>query len=165
MIHPYDGSQHVEGLVNEVLQLPHIASLRRAKDLHVYGIIKERGVDIAIPREFPNSSKLITEMKRHFGDLMILPGSFWSFAQEYGYQCIGLGARIRADEKALCKISIVTSYLWLNELVDIGATINPRSRAAREASAARPSLGFTGVPVSEIPEHLIFTTTRGVQVS
>lgn len=110
-------------LVEAVKKLPIVISLKNTKNLYVYGVHENRSVDIVMPIKFQNQRALMKDFQNY--GLNVKSACYFSMAETYNYNVIGLGYGIRKNSPNYAKKVILLAYLTLNERLNYTEKLVP----------------------------------------
>ncbi len=123
--------KYLKEIADSANEIEHIKIIKNPKDLHLYGISAERGIDYVIPDQLINSRKFVDSLGQVM-DRSIRIACYWGQEKTYNFNCLGLGLAIREGRKEECLKMIVTLYLWINDKIDQG----PKKKGKRLADLA-----------------------------
>lgn len=99
-------------IISPLYELELYKSIGKGRDMHIYGVSRERGYDIYIPSGFPDVKNLVKFFQSKGFEVTM--GCPWDMGENYNFQVIGLGYNLRKDSKENAKKVIMHCYLALN---------------------------------------------------
>lgn len=129
----------LSSIVDELNSSVLVKSIKSARDLYIYGISQQRSVDIAVPDSFPNVGYLKSRISENF-PVQYLSGVLWPLAEAYNYKVLGLGMKLRKNDKATCQKLILMHYLSLNEMLEVPQEHNEGHTISHNWAPAPPAI-------------------------
>lgn len=86
------------------------------KELIVYGLSADRGIDVALPKKLYNNKELSKQLRAR--GLIVRTGVFWSKASKDDNNVVGIGYNIRLHDKQVAIRCIAMAFLTLNKKID-----------------------------------------------
>lgn len=112
MINYNKKDKFVSEIAKELQRIPVVLGMKDATQMYIYGVKKDRDVDVVLPERFPHVDFLIDYFRRK--GIRAKKGCYWEMASEYRHRVMGLGYDFRQQNLDHCKKAILSVYLALN---------------------------------------------------
>lgn len=146
----YNGDKFLKDIAMEVEALPSMQAVKDfKKQLFIYGLNGDRGIDVAIPNKFPKQRELLREFQKR--GMIVRSGCFYKKPEELKHLVLGLGYNMRLHNNNTVKRVIVCTFMALNDIIKLDSPKEREKRAEEAENKARDLFGTKYVEIKFDP--------------